>query len=94
MATHALELQLERKYTLIYKEFIRIIFVVQPMSSQPWQLTRRNKRMNAKVKDGSGVINVIENDTAVRRWIVAGPKVTRIVDEFEGILRVSKKTIK
>ena len=42
-----------------------------------------HEQQNAKVKGDGGVIGITENEAALRRWMVAGPELARIVNEFE-----------
>lgn len=39
--------------------------------------------MNAIVKGEGGAVGLTENPAALRRWMVAGPELSRMVDEFE-----------
>ena len=40
---------------------------------------------NAVSKGDRGVIGLTEDQTALRRWTVAGPELSRLVDEFPNI---------
>ena len=39
--------------------------------------------MNAQVKGEGGVVVLTENPAALKRWMIAGPEVARIIQEFE-----------
>ena len=39
--------------------------------------------MNAQVKGEGGAVGLTENQAALRRWMIAGPEVARIIQEFE-----------
>lgn len=39
--------------------------------------------MNAQVKGEGGAVGLTENPAALRRWMIAGPEVVRIIQEFE-----------
>ena len=39
--------------------------------------------MNAQVKGEGGAVGLTENPAALRRWIIAGPEVVRIIQKFE-----------
>ena len=39
--------------------------------------------MNAQVKGEGGVAGLTENPAALRRWMIAGPEVARIIQKFE-----------
>jgi len=47
-------------------------------------LDQAHEQLNANVKGDGGVIGLTPNDTALHRWIVAGPDVARLLSEFEG----------
>ena len=49
-----------------------------------------HEQQNAKVKGDGGVIGITENEAALRRWMVAGPELARIVNEFEDELHRRK----
>ena len=41
----------------------------------------------ALIKAGGGAVGITENPNALRRWMVSGPEVARVISEFEsGIL--------
>ena len=42
-----------------------------------------HKELNGKIKGVGGAIGLTENDSSLQRWLVAGPKTARIIDEFE-----------
>jgi hypothetical protein len=46
--------------------------------------------MNEKMKGDGGVIGLTENPNALLRWIVAGPEITRVIEEFENSFTRSK----
>ena len=39
--------------------------------------------MNALVKGERGAVGLTENPSALRRWMVSGPEIARIINEFE-----------
>ena len=46
--------------------------------------------MNAKIKEFGGRIGLAENESSLQRWLICGPEITRILDEFEGTLNIVK----
>ena len=46
---------------------------------------QNHEQMNAKIKGVGGVIGLIENETALQRWLICGPEISRLLDEFESI---------
>ena len=47
-------------------------------------LDHAHVQVNAEVKGDGGVVGLTENPTALRRWMVAGPEIARMIQEFEG----------
>ena len=42
-----------------------------------------HEQENAKVKGASGVIGQTENPAALSRWIICGPEIAKLFDEFD-----------
>ena len=42
-----------------------------------------HEQLNAIVKGDGGAIGITENESALRRWMVAGPETARILTEYE-----------
>ena len=49
-------------------------------------LDHTHKQVNALVKGEGGAVGLTESPAAIRRWMVAGPELSRMVKEFEGHL--------
>lgn len=49
--------------------------------------------MNAKVKGVGGAINLTENESSLPRWLICGPEIARILDEFEGTLNPTSNEV-
>ena len=47
-------------------------------------LDHADEQVNAAVKGKGRVIDLTENPAVLRRWMVAGPEITRMTQEFEG----------
>jgi len=41
------------------------------------------EQVNAGVKGEGGAVGLTENPAALRRWMVAGPELSRMIEEFE-----------
>ena len=41
--------------------------------------------MNAKIKRVSGAIGFTENETALQRWLICGPEISKLFEEFENV---------
>ena len=46
-------------------------------------LDQAHEQNNAMVKGDGGAVGLTENPSALRRWMVAGPEVARVITEFE-----------
>ena len=46
-------------------------------------LDHNHKQRNGKIKDFDGKIGLMENDSSLQRWLVVGPKTSRLIDEYE-----------
>ena len=44
-----------------------------------------HEQANKSIKDEGGAIGLTGNDHALRRWMIAGPEVTRMIEEFETV---------
>ena len=42
-----------------------------------------HEQLNAMIKGDGGAIGITENESALRRWMVAGPETSRILTEYE-----------
>ncbi len=42
-----------------------------------------HEQENAKVKGDGGAVGLTENPAALRRWMIAGPEIARVINEFE-----------
>lgn len=61
-------------------------FTVNKRRSKPFSaigLDHAHEQLNARVKGVGGAVGLTENADALRRWMVAGPEVARVVTEFE-----------
>ena len=47
-------------------------------------LDQAHEQLNALVKGEGGAEGLTENDAALRRWMFAGPEISRMIQEFEG----------
>ena len=45
-----------------------------------------HEHANAVIKSDSGAIGITEDASALRRWMVAGPEVSRLVVEYESLV--------
>ena len=46
-------------------------------------LDQAHGQNNALVKGSGGAVGLTENPVAFRRWMVAGPEISRLIEQFE-----------
>ena len=49
-------------------------------------LDQAHQQNNKRVKGDGGVVGLTENGAQLQRWMVAGPEVSRVVNEFETVV--------
>ena len=80
-------LSLEQKHPALYQEFMSGKFAVfkskRPFSAMA--IVQAHEHANAVIKSDGGAIGITEDASALRRWMVAGPEVCRIVAEYESL---------
>ena len=72
----------------INKEFEKGSFVVHK-SGNPFSaiaLDHSHEQENAIVKGEGGAVGLTSNPAALKRWMIAGPEVARVIKEFESSL--------
>ena len=77
--------ELPIKHPDIFYQFSSGSFVVHK-TKKPFlaiALDHTHEQVNAVVKGEGGAVGLTENPAALRRWMIAGPEVTRMVEEFE-----------
>ena len=69
----------------IYSEFHKGNFVVRrsthPFSSMA--MDQSHEQLNKSIKGEGGAVGLTEDPVALRRWMIAGSKLSRVVTEFE-----------
>lgn len=77
--------ELQSKHPEVYEKFVEGLFVVhksrKPFSSMA--LDQAHEQENAIVKGEGGAVGLTDNESALKRWMVSGPEIARIVQEFE-----------
>ena len=49
-------------------------------------IDQAHEQNNAMVKDDGGAVGLTENASALRRWMLSGPEMARLVNEFEACI--------
>lgn len=79
--------ELPNKHPHILKEFNAGKFTVQKsiriFSSIP--IDQAHEQNNAIIKGDGGAVGLTDNPAALRRWMVAGPEVARLIGEFHSV---------
>ena len=55
-------------------------------------IDQAQEQHNASVKGDGGAVGLTENPAALRRWMVSGPEMARLIGEFEVSTKKRKKT--
>ena len=78
--------ELPTKHPDVYTQFMNGNFVVHKTKSlfSAIALDHAHEQVNAGVKGEGGAVGLTENPAALRRWMVAGPELSRMIEEFEG----------
>ena len=78
-------LTLESSHPELHKEFKAGNFVVHKTSRQfsAMALDQAHEQTNAFIKADGGAIGLTEDPSALRRWMVAGPEIIRLVSAYE-----------
>ena len=53
-------------------------------------LDHAHEQENALIKGGGGAVGLTKNPAALRRWMVSGPEVARMIKEFENVVPSSQ----
>ncbi|KAG0723068.1 hypothetical protein GWK47_043326 [Chionoecetes opilio] len=70
----------------VYAEFLKGNFVVKKSKRafSAVAIDQAHEQNNASVKGEGGAVGLTENPAALRRWMVSGPEMARLIQEFEG----------
>ena len=77
--------QLQKNHPGVYEAFLKGKFSVQKSNRKFPRIAadQNHEQMNAKIKGVGGAIGLTENETALQRWLICGPEISRLLDEFE-----------
>ena len=79
-------LELKDRHPSIYKEFANGCFTGQKSHKRFSfiALDQIHEQENIKVKHAGGAIDILDKENALRRWMLAGPELSNILEDFEG----------
>ena len=77
--------QIQEMHPSVYSKFEEGFFVVQKTQLHFSKITldQNHEQMNEVIKGDGGAVGLTENEAALKRWMVSGPEIARIVNEFE-----------
>ncbi|CAB4003814.1 Hypothetical predicted protein [Paramuricea clavata] len=77
--------ELPIKHPDVYDKFINGFFVVHKTHKRFSAIApdQAHEQENAVVKGEGGAVGLTENPGALKRWMISGPEIARIVSEFE-----------
>ena len=76
---------LAEKHPAVYQEFLHGNFTVNK-TGHPFSniaLDQAHEQHNARVKGDGGAVGLTQNPAALRRWMVSGPEMARLIEEFQ-----------
>lgn len=85
---------LKDRHPDVYSEFLKGNFTVKK-TTRPFSavaIDQAHEQNNAAVKGDGGAVGLTENPAALRRWMVCGPEMARLIGEFESLVETSQKT--
>ena len=86
--------QLKEKHPSVCTAFNQGSFVVHK-TKKPFSaiaLDHAHEQVNSVVKGEGGAVGLTESAAALRRWMVAGPELSRMIEEFENIVPEEETT--
>ena len=86
LTIHLLDMMsLDKKHPDISQEFHKGNFVIHKSKREfsALAIDQAHEQNNAVIKGDGGAVGLTEDPGALRRWMVAGPEVSRLVDDFE-----------
>ena len=86
---------LEDTHPAVYEEFMEGKFVVKKSNRKfsSIALDQAHEQMNKVVKGDGGAIGLFDNDHSLKRWLLSGPEMARLITEFEEIWSVEEDSM-
>jgi len=80
-------LELEIRNPEVHQHFRKGCFVVHKTNHKfsSISLDQAHEQNNAIVKGTGGAVGLLTDASALRRWLISGPEVSRIVNDFEQV---------
>ena len=76
---------LKHVHPKVFTQFLKGNFVVQKTAHRfsAIAIDQGHEQNNAAVKDDGGAVDLSESPAALKRWMVSGPEMARVIGEFE-----------
>ena len=77
----------------VFAEFMKGNFVVKKTERRfsVIAIDQAHEQNKASVKDDGGAVGLTENPAALRRWMVSGPEMARVIEEFEPSTAINRE---
>jgi len=82
-------ISLAGKHPAVYQQFLLGNFTVKKTGRafSNIAIDQAHEQNNACVKDDGGAVGLTQNPQALRRWMVSGPEMTRLIEEFQASIQ-------
>ena len=82
-------ISLRECHPAVYAEFLKGNFAVKKSrhAFSAIAIDQAQEQNNACVKGYGGAVGLTENPAGLRRWMVSGPEMARVIGEFEGSIK-------
>ena len=86
---------IDQQHPEVEREFFKGHFVVHTSCKEfsSIAIDQAHEQTNAVIKDDAGAIGLTEDPTALRRWMIAGSEVSRLVTRYEDLAGTKDATI-
>ena len=86
-------LYLKQDWCLMECAFVFNFKVKKEILNFPLIVLDNHEQINAEIKGAGGAIGIMEYDSTLQRWLVFGPEVSRMINEFQIIVDKSPESI-
>ena len=79
--------ELPERHPDVYAEFLQRKFTSNRTTSSFSAMSddQFHEQNNKKIKCDGGAIGILDNETALLKWMISGPEISRIITEFEDV---------
>ena len=78
-------LELPTKQPEVYENFLKGHFTAKKTANPFSAISedQSHEQNNARIKGSGGAIGITENEQALRRWMVSGPEISRLLEQYQ-----------